>query len=203
MREIATTAGLSLGAGYHYFASKEAIILAYYADVQQRHSELVRNALATTTDLRDRLAAVVHTKLDVLAGDRRLLGALLRYTGNPKHPLSFLGAATRPLQLASMRVFDEALTRTTMPADLRRIAPTGLWALQMGLLLYFLYDDSPNQTRTRRLVDGSMELVVRLLTVMSLPFFKSIRARLTALLDDAGLVLETEDAATSLPDPES
>jgi AcrR family transcriptional regulator len=198
MREIAATAGLSLGAAYHYFASKDAIILAYYADVQERHAELARAALATTTDLRDRLAAVVHTKLDVLAGDRRLLGALLRYTGNPKHPLSFLGIGTRPLQLASMRVFDEALGETTLPAELRRIAPTALWALQMGLLLYFLYDDSPNQARTRRLVDGAMELVVRLLTVIRLPFFKPIRGRLTSLLEDAGLVFETEDAAVAL-----
>jgi AcrR family transcriptional regulator len=202
MRDIAASAGLSLGAAYHYFPSKEAIILAYYADVQERHAELARSALARTTDLRDRLAAVVHTKLDVLAGDRRLMGALLRYTGNPTHPLSFLGAATRPLQLASMRVFDEALAETTMPVELRRIAPTALWALHMGLLLYFLYDDSPNQTRTRRLVDGAMELVVRLFTVMRLPFFKPIRGRLTSLLDDAGLVLKAQGAAT-LPSTES
>jgi AcrR family transcriptional regulator len=193
MREIATRASLSLGAAYHYFASKEAIILAYYADVQRQHVELARQALVTTSDLRDRLAVAMHTKLDVLGNDRRIMGALLRYTGDPAHPLSFLGATSRPIQLASIAVFDEALADTPMPAELRRIAPTVLWALHMGILLYFLYDDSPNQTRTRRLVDGAMEFVVRMMPVMRFPLFKPVRSRLASLLDEAGLVLDPQD----------
>ena len=193
MREIATRAGLSLGAAYHYFASKEAIILAYYADVQRQHVELARQGLATTSDLRDRLALAMHTKLDVLATDRRIMGALLRYTGDPTHPLSFLGATSRPIQLASIGVFDEALADTPMPADLRRIAPTVLWALHMGILLYFLYDDTPNQTRTRRLVDGAMDFVVRMVPVLRFPLLKPVRSRLASLLDEAGLVLDPND----------
>lgn len=193
MREIATRAGLSLGAAYHYFASKEAIILAYYGTVQRQHVELARQALATTSELRDRLAVAMHTKLDVLAEDRRIMGALLRFTGDPTHPLSFLGATARPIQLASISVFDEALEGANLPPDLRRIAPTVLWALHMGILLYFLYDDSPAQERTRRLVDGAMDVVVRILPVMRFPLFKPIRSRLAALLDDAGLVLDPKD----------
>ena len=193
MREIAIRAGLSLGAAYHYFASKEAIILAYYADVQRQHVELARQALATASDLRDRLAVAMHTKLDVLADDRRIMGALLRYTGDPTHPLSFLGATSRPIQLASIGVFDEALADTPMPPELRRIAPTVLWALHMGILLYFLYDDTPNLTRTRKLVDGAMDFVVRMLPVMRFPLFKPIRSRLASLLDEAGLVLDPQD----------
>lgn len=193
MRQIALRAGLSLGAAYHYFASKEAIILAYYAHVQRRHIALAQQALASHTDLRDRLAAAVHTKLDVLAEDRRIIGALLRFTGDPAHPLSFLGPTARPIQLASIRVFDEALEGAPLPPDLRRIAPTALWALHMGILLYFLYDGSPNQARTRRLVDEAMGLVVRMLPVMRFPLFKPVRARLVALLDEAGLVLDPRD----------
>jgi AcrR family transcriptional regulator len=193
MREIATRAGLSLGAAYHYFTGKEAIILAYYAHVQRQHMERARQALATTSDLRDRLAVVMHTKLDVLAEDRRIMGALLRFTGDPTHPLSFLGPTARPIQLASISVFDEALEGANLPPDLRRIAPTALWALHMGILLYFLYDDSQDQARTRRLVDGAMDVVVRLLPVMRFPLFKPIRSRIAALMDDTGIVLDPHD----------
>jgi AcrR family transcriptional regulator len=199
MREIALRAGLSLGAAYHYFASKEAIVLAYYAHVQHEHIELARRALAHTTELGERLAVAMHTKLDVLAEDRRIMGALLRFTGDPSHPLSFLGPTARPIQLASIRVFDEALEGASLPADLRRIAPTALWALHMGILLYFLYDTSPNQARTRRLVDQAMALVVRLLPVMRFPLFKPVRGRLAALLDDAGLVLDPHDVPAMDP----
>jgi AcrR family transcriptional regulator len=201
MREIALGAGLSLGAAYHYFPSKEAIILAYYAHVQRQHIALAEQALASTEDLRDRLAAAMHTKLDVLAQDRRIMGALLRFTGDPSHPLSFLGRTARPIQLASIRVFDRALEGAGLPQDLRRIAPTALWALHMGILLYFLYDASPSHARTRRLVDDAMGLVVRMLPVMRFPLFKPVRARLVALLDEAGLVLDPRDVpAMSLVD---
>jgi hypothetical protein len=90
-------------------------------------------------------------------------------------------------------VFDEAVEGASLPPDLRRIAPTALWALHMGILLYFLYDDSPEQARTRRLVDGAMALVVRMLPVMRFPLFKPVRSRLVSLLDEAGLVLDPRD----------
>jgi AcrR family transcriptional regulator len=192
MRDIAARAGLSLGAAYHYFSNKEAIVLAYYAAVQAHHLELVRRRFAETEQFRERLAIVLHTKLDVLAGDRRLLGALLRFTGDPKHPLSFLGKGTRPIQLASIGAFNEAMGDVAMPADVRHIAPTVLWAMHMGILLYFLYDESPNQARTRRLVDGATDIAVRLIGTLRFPLFKPIRTRLTALLEDAGLVLDPE-----------
>lgn len=192
MRDIAARAGLSLGAAYHYFSNKEAIVLAYYAAVQTQHLELVRQRFADATEFRDRLAIVLHTKLDVLADDRRLLGALLRFTGDPTHPLSFLGKGTRSIQLASIGAFDEALGDASMPTDVRRVAPTLFWAMHMGILLYFLYDDSPNQARTRRLVDGATDIAVRLLGTLRFPLFKPIRTRLAALLDDAGLVLIPE-----------
>src|SRR5688500_18478860 len=105
MRDIAAAAGQSLGAAYHYFPSKEAIVLAYYARVQQEHDRLVADALARHTDLRARVAAVVHSKFDVLADDRPLMGALLRYTGQPSHPLSFLGSGTRNLRVRSTVLF--------------------------------------------------------------------------------------------------
>lgn len=192
MRDIAARAGLSLGAAYHYFSNKEAIVLAYYAAVQAQHIEMVRRRFAETDEFRDRLAIVLHTKLDVLADDRRLLGALLRFTGDPTHPLSFLGEATRPIQLASVAAFGEAMGDVSMPADVRRIAPTVFWAMHMGILLYFLYDNSPSQARTRQLVDGAVDIAVRLVGTLRFPLFKPIRSRLTALLDDAGLVLAPE-----------
>src|SRR5215472_2592122 len=81
MRELASAAGASLGAAYYYFPSKEAIIQAYYDDVQAEHARRLEAAIAETRlDLKDRLRAAFHTKLAILQGDRRLLGALFRYT---------------------------------------------------------------------------------------------------------------------------
>src|SRR5215467_16045990 len=66
MRDVAAAAGLSLGATYYYFKSKEAIVGAYYTYVQQEHQARARAAFAASADLRDRLRAALHTKIDIL-----------------------------------------------------------------------------------------------------------------------------------------
>lgn len=197
MREIAAESGLSLGAAYHYFASKEAIVLAYYERVQEAHAARVREVMARTPlqTLQERIADAMHAKLDILQDDRPLMGALLRYTGEPTHPLSFLGAATRGLQLRSMATFADTVSGERFPADLAQLVPVTLWAMHMGLLLYFLYDDSLKQRRTRQLTDGAVELFARSLTLVKLPILRPVRKRVSTLLTDAGLVPDADAIA--------
>ena len=84
----------------------------------------------------------LHTKIDIMQEDRRLLRALFRYGGDPEHPLSWFGPATREQRQLSVAVFAEALAGERLPDDVREAAPTLLWTLHMGILLYFLYDAS-------------------------------------------------------------
>src|SRR5215831_20360685 len=138
MREIAKTAGVALGAAYYYFPSKEAIVLAYYDSVQAEHLARVKMQLAGASyALLERLRIVFHTKLDILKGDRRLLGTLFRYTGQPEHPLSVLGSGTRKNREESMAVFALALEGEDLPEDVRTVLPAALWAMHLGILLYF------------------------------------------------------------------
>lgn len=188
MRDVAAAAGMSLGAAYHYFPSKDSIVLAYYEAVQAQHAAGVVRACRAAPGVRERLALALHSKFHIVRADRPLLGALLRFTGQPDHPLSFLGPASRDLRLASMATFAEPLEGADLPADLRPLAPLLFWALHMGLLLYFLYDTSPEQRRTHRLADGAIDLFLAAMKLARLPVFKPFRTRVAALLSDAGLV---------------
>jgi AcrR family transcriptional regulator len=193
MRDLAAAAGASLGSAYYYFPSKEAIIQAYYDDVQAEHARRVTATLAEKNlDLKDRLRAAFHAKLDILQGDRKLLSALFRYTGEPQHPLSALGDATRKNRQQSMSVFLAALGEERLPDDIRTVLPSGLWALHMGIILYFIYDESPEQQRTRQLVDGALTLVVRILALVRLSLLKPVRGSILTLLRDAGLLPEPD-----------
>jgi len=193
MRELAAAAGASLGSAYYYFHSKEAIIQAYYDDVQAEHARRVTAALAERhLDLKDRLRAAFHAKLDILQSDRKLLSALFRYTGEPQHPLSALGDGTRKNRQQSMSVFLAALGDERFPDDIRPVLPVALWALHMGIILYFIYDESREQQRTRRLVDGVLALVVRVLALVQFPLLKPVRGSILALLRDAGLLPEPD-----------
>lgn len=187
MRDIAAAAGMSLGAFYYYYPSKDSIVLDFYRQVQDEHRERVE-AAAKSLKLRQRLGLLMHSKLEILSGSRDLMGALLRYTGNPGHPLSFLGSGTREIREESIAMFRDALAAERLPADMMEMLPLLLWAMHMGILLYFLYDKSNGQERTRRLTDGALDLTVRLVAVAKLAVFRPVRKALRKLLVEAELV---------------
>jgi AcrR family transcriptional regulator len=191
MRDVAAAAGIALGAAYYYFESKEAIVGAYYDYVQQEHLARARTGFAPDAGFRERLRVAFQTKIDILAGDRKLLGALFRYGGDPEHPLSWFGRATRRQRELSIAVFDEAIGEERLPADIRDVAPVLLWTLHMGLILYLVYDTSPGQRRTRRLVDAAVDFVDLSRRFVTFPLLKPLRRRVIGTLREANL----------LPDP--
>jgi hypothetical protein len=166
----------------------EAIVAGYYDYVQQEHADRARELFAAHKGLRDRLRAALHTKIDIVQADRQLLRALFRYGGDPAHPLSWFGPATREQRETSMRLFAEAFEGERLPDDVREAAPVLLWTLHMGILLYFLYDDSPDQRRTRRLIDAAVDLAVDVKRLATSPLLRPMRRRLMTILREAGLL---------------
>jgi AcrR family transcriptional regulator len=191
MRDVASDAKVALGAAYYYFPSKEAIVMAYYEETQRVCSERAREAFAKTTDPRDRLGAAIHTKLDVLARDRKLLSALFESIADPSADLSVFSPKTRDVREDSIRIFDEAVSSSPEvealdPAS-RRVLVLALWSLHMGLMLYFIRDASARAERTRRLADRSLDVVCSLLPLAP-QLAPLLGAQIGAILAEAGLL---------------
>src|SRR5713226_2870250 len=127
MRVIAHEAKVATGAAYYYFPSKEAIVAAYYDQVQRLHGEKVREELKGKHGLRERLAVVMHSKLEILRDDRLFLGALFRYSGDPRHPLSVFGKGTHSQRTHSVAIFQDAIADTNVSEELRQLLPLALW----------------------------------------------------------------------------
>jgi AcrR family transcriptional regulator len=199
MRDIGEAAGVAIGAAYYYFPSKEAIVQAYYQEVQSEHGSRVAAALSERKlDLEERLRIAFHAKFDILADDRKLLGALFRYSGDPGHPLSVFGPGSGPIRRASMNVFAAAVGDERLPKDIRELLPAVLWGAHMGILLYFIYDQSPDQARTRKLIDGVTRLVVRVLGVAKMAILKPLRGSLISLLRETELLPGDEREPSSV-----
>ena len=190
MQEIAIRAGVVKSAAYYYFASKDAIIAAYYETVQTQQERLCAEAFASAKKLQPRLKIAMHSKLDLAKDDRNLLGVVFRYTGEPQHPLSCLGRGTQEIRRRATNIFRDALVEEKLPPDLRELLPIALWAMQMGLIVMFLYDESPGQRRTRKLADGALDLTLKLLGLAKLPVLKPVRKKILELLKDAALLPE-------------
>jgi AcrR family transcriptional regulator len=192
MQAIATHAGLVKSAAYYYFPSKESLIHAYYEKVQAEQEMMCAARFASTKVLVERLSIALTSKFDLTKNDRGLLGVVFRYTGEPQHPLSCLGSGTEDIRRRSTQVFCDAIADEKLPNDLREILPVAMWALQMGLLVMFLYDTSEAQLRTRRLADGALNLTLKLLGLAKLPILKPIRKTILSLLKDAKLLPESD-----------
>jgi AcrR family transcriptional regulator len=184
MRQIAGNARVALGAAYYYFDSKDAIVLAFYEQSQHEMTPRLEIVLASTRDLRERLRELIAVKLDYFAPSRRLLGALSGHT-NPESPLSPFGDRTRSIRDQDMAWFDKALEgcQIGVPEDLRRHLPRLLWMFQMGIILFWINDRSTGQKKSRLLLDKSLDMVVRLIKLASLPLTKPLRRTAIELVD--------------------
>ena len=184
MREIATAAGVATGAAYYYFDSKDAIVLAFYDLAQREMRPLLEDALTGPKDLRSRLRSVLEVKLQYFAPNRRLLGALAGFT-DPEHPLSPFSPRTREIREADIEFFKRALegSRLRIPAALEPHLPRLLWLYQMGLILFWIQDRSPDQRKTAVLADRSLRIVVRLIQISSLPLMQPLRRLVVELIE--------------------
>ena len=190
MRDIARAAKVATGAAYYYFPSKEAIVSGYYDQVQLLHAERVREQLGGKEGLRERLGIVMHSKLEILKDDRMFLGALFRYTGEPGHPLSVFGKGTQPQRKQSMRLFRGALEGANVTAEMKQLLTWVMWLAHLGMILFFIHDESEGQAKTHKLVNGVLDLLTGLveLTSSSLvqPFVKPFQEKVLGMLKEAG-----------------
>lgn len=69
-----------------------------------------------------------------------------------------------------------------MPRALAPELPHLLWLAYLGVTLFWVYDSSPGQARTRALIDSSVSLIVRLLRLARLPAVRSVVADLVGVV---------------------
>jgi AcrR family transcriptional regulator len=183
MREIASRAGVATGLAYYYFASKDAIVLAFY---QRAKDDLAPRFHAAHRDKRlaPRLQALIETKFAYFKPNRAFLGALMAHAADPKSPLSPFGEPSRDIREFDIAQFQRALsdTSTAVPADLAPHLAKILWFYQMGLLLFWIYDSSPQQRRSHQLLEKSLEMVVTLIKLSNLPLLGRARKGVIRIL---------------------
>ena len=187
MRDIAAQAGVALGGAYYYFSSKDAIVLAFYAEMQQAINQPVLAALAGRKKLGERIRSVLDKRLELLAPNRKFCAALFRHAPDSADPLSPFSEESRLIRdgaIEHMRIAAEG-SDAKIPSDLKPRLPYLLWLYQMALIMFWLYDRSPHQQSTRKLLEKSLSLLVNLLRISSLPLMKPLRKAVLDLVEAA------------------
>ena len=187
MRDIAGKAGVALGGAYYYYSSKDAIVLAFYREMQEASTPLVGGALTDKRKLKERIRAVLDQRLKLLAPNRKFCAALFRHAPDGADPLSPFSEESRLIRDAAIEQMRVAIEGgdVKIPSDLKPRLPYLLWLYQMALIMFWLYDHSPDQQRTQRLMEKSLSLLVNLLKISALPLMKPLRKTALELVEAA------------------
>jgi AcrR family transcriptional regulator len=183
MREIATEAGVATGAAYYYFDSKDALVMAFYERAQAEMRVELEAKLARCKTLETRLRTIIAEKLEYFAPNRKLLGALSAHT-DPEHPLSPFSADTRTIREEDLAFFAAAVADSgvKLPKDIQPYLPRLLWMYQMGLILFWVYDKSPGQRRTKALFDQTLKMLLLTLRIAQVPLLRPLHKMAAELL---------------------
>jgi AcrR family transcriptional regulator len=177
IRLIATEAGVSVGTTNYHFASKADLVQELYLDVQERHRDAAAPLLSQSTDLIERLRIVYTTGLDQLTDYHAHAAEFVSAALAPRSGINPLSAESTPARDITEGLFAEAVdgARTSLPA---------LFLGHLLLALYWVYDDSPGQARTRRLLDRGLSILKLALPLARMPLVRRPLAELLALVGE-------------------
>lgn len=186
MRAIAESAGVSVGNAYYYFKSKEHLIQAFYARTHEEHLAASREVLERERGLRERFLGVMRAKLDTIQPYHKFSGVLFKTAADPASPLNPFSAESLPVRQQSTELFAEVITGgdTRLPAELVAALPNLLWVYHMGIVLYWIHDSSPGCAKSYRLMERSVRLILRLISLFQFPLLRPFLKELLVLVED-------------------
>jgi len=186
MRAIAERAGVSLGGSYHYFPSKEHLVLEFYRHTHELHLAAIMPLLAREKDLTARLRGTVRAVVVTCEPFHAVAGSIFSTVANPASPLNPFGGAARPLRDEVVALYAEVVNGSDarIAADIAEMLPLTLWLYQMAILYFWIFDRSTGRLRTLEVIDETSELIVRLLSLANLPLLRGSRKRVLALIQE-------------------
>ena len=184
MREIATEAEVAVGAAYYYFESKDAIVMAFYERSQSEMKPAIEALMAKSKTLEQRLRAIISSKFECFAPNRKLLGALSAHA-DPEHPLSPFSKETAAIREQDIAFFVAAVEASDvkLPVNLKPYLPRLLWMYQMGLILFWVYDRSRGQQRTMILYEKTLKMLTVTLKIAGIPLLRPLHKLAAELLE--------------------
>ncbi len=184
MRAVAQEAGLSPGAAYYYFGSKEELVLAFYQATAYDAEVVNPGLISGTKDFKNRFKAILLFKFEQLDEHRHLIRILARHAADFSHPLSPFGQKTKPTRDSAIMLIEHAIVGSTLKShrSLRPHIASLCWLYQMSLILYWANDRSENQEKTTELVGLTLGVLDKLLRLSSIPLFAPINRAVSKII---------------------
>jgi hypothetical protein len=157
----------------------------FYQRACDEMQESIRIALERVNNFEEGLRELIRVKLTHFGPNRDILRALLRNGADPTHPLSPFSAETKHIRDVDMAWFQQLVKQSSVrvPRDLAPRLPGVLWFFQMGVILFWITDDSPQQSRTEKLLPLACRSVSWFIRHASFPLMRPLRRSALELIE--------------------
>jgi AcrR family transcriptional regulator len=174
MRAIAREAGVSTGNAYYYFGSKDELIQEFYLRNHAEHAAACRVTLEAERDFAGRLRGTLRALIDVLGPYHSFAAAFYKNAAEPSSPLSPFSKESSPARDASIALYREVAEGSSarIERELRAELPELLWLYSLGIVLFWVHDTSPGCAKTYRVIDATVPLADRLVSLARLPVLR-------------------------------
>ena len=186
MRAIAAEAGVSTGNAYYYFASKEELIREFYARSLAEHALAARPVLDAQTDFAARLRGTLRALVDVMAPYHEFAAKFFKHAAEPSNPLSPFSPESSPVREAATALYREVVDGSTLRVNrqLRAQLPELLWLYSLGVILFWVHDSSPGCAKTYMLIERTVPLADRLISLSRLRLLSSALTDVISIIDE-------------------
>ena len=109
---------------------------------------------------------------------------LFRSAADPHSPLNPFSDASKEVREEAVALMERVVDDSSLapPADLRRELPWLLWLYEMGVILFWIFDTSRGRRRTRILIDRTVPIVTRLISLGGNPILAPLRKSVLKLV---------------------
>ncbi|MCC6275474.1 MAG: TetR/AcrR family transcriptional regulator [Leptospiraceae bacterium] len=174
MRDIAEKADLALGAAYYYFGSKEEIVLEFYERTQIRIHDEIQGNWKPKEEFSELLQDYFLLQIKSLEEYKGLLHVIANQFGSKNNSLSPFGKDTGRIRERTLDIHKAILIRTKCLKDKSKLDSVAflLWLILMSLILFWIYDNSKNSSRTKQLIRIYSALLENLAKSEKIPLLK-------------------------------
>ncbi len=184
MRAIAREAGVSTGNAYYYFDSKDELIQEFYLRNHAEHAAGCRKVLETEQEFSGRLRGTLKALIQVLNPYHAFAAAFYKNAAEPTSPLSPFSKESSPARDASIALYRDVVDGSSARIDreLRAELPELLWLYSLGIVLFWVHDTSPGCAKTYRLIDATVPLADRLVSLSRIPVLRGTMREVIAII---------------------
>lgn len=186
MRAIAKEAGVSVGNAYYYFSSKEQLVQGFYDRITELHEQACAEVLHTEREFAPRLRSVMHGWIDVATPYHEFGKQFFVNAADPESPLSPFSTESTPARESQIALHRRVIDGSTVKVDteLRPELPELPWLYEMGVVLFWVHDRSPQCRKTRLLVDRTVPLIDRVVGLSRLRLLRPVTREIVQLVGE-------------------